>query len=422
MSTTIRRGALVRGAAGTLLTLTLTACGGGNAADTSASTGGLKGEPIKLGSILTITNPAWDNGSVKKINEAWASHINEDLGGVKGRPVVVETCDDHGDPAKTSQCLNNLIDSGVVALVNNSSLSFGANALPAMEKAGMANIGGWPVTASEYTSPYNFPATPGAAGSYPGLAVFFAATGAKKLAVAYSNTPSGQQVGLALKKQWEALGGTGYYMTEFDASAADFTPAISKIAGEKPDAIILAVGEGPAPRMFQAVKNTGVTARVGVSSTAGTKKVFEAAGDAATGIFYAFASVPSDYDNEDAKTYRDVLAKYAPDLDLTGQTAVAASSMQYAYDVLSSVQGDITKESVLAALREGKPWKGFLTHGTDPANAPADMPQVRNPYTLMLEYKDGKFVPAMIQDPGHLARYIDIQGDLAWIAGNPPKS
>ncbi|GAA0997278.1 ABC transporter substrate-binding protein [Acrocarpospora macrocephala] len=420
MSTRIRPKVLMAGTA--VLALVLAGCGGGDSAGTSAGTGGLKGDPIKLGSILTITNPAWSNGSVKTVNEAWAAHINGDLGGIGGRPVVVESCDDHGDPAKTSQCLNNLIDSGVVALVNNSSLAFGANALPAMEKAGIVNIGGWPVTADEYRSPYNFPATPGAAGSYPGLAVYFAATGAKKLAVAYSNTPSGQLVGQALKKQWETLGGTGYFMTEFDAAAADFTPTISKIASERPDAVILAVGEGAAPRMFQAVKNTGLAAKVGVSSTAGTQKVFQAAGDAAEGILYAFASVPADYDSEDARTYRDVLKKYAPGLDLTGQTAVAASSMQYAYDTLSAVKGELTKESVLATLQEGKPWKGLLTHGTDPKNAPAEMPQVTNPYMLILEYRNGSFVPATIQDPGNLSQYIDIQGDLAWIAGNPPKS
>jgi branched-chain amino acid transport system substrate-binding protein len=404
------------------LTLALAACGSDSSKDSGPSTGGLKGDPVKLGSVLTITNPAWTNGNVKQVNDAWATYINEELGGIDGRPVVVKSCDDHGDPAKTSQCLNNLIDSGVVAFVNNSSLAFGANALPAMEKAGLANIGGWPVTPGEYNSDHNFPTTPGAAGSYPGLAVHFAASGAKKLAVAYSNTPSGQQVGEQLKKQWASLGGTDYYMTEFDAAAADFTPTMSKIAKQKPDAVILAVGEGPAARMFKAVQVTGLDATIGVSATAAVKAVFDAAGDAADGIYYAFSSVPADHDSKDAKLYRDVLGKHAPDLELTNQTAVAASSMQYAYDILSAIEGDITKQSVLAQLQKKEPWDGFMTHRTDPAHAPESMPSIANPYSLVAEYHDGTYTPAVIENPGALAQFIDTEGDLTWVAGTPPKN
>jgi branched-chain amino acid transport system substrate-binding protein len=144
--------------------LALAACGGGDSGGSSAgsSSNKLTGDPILLGSILTITNPAWDNSGVQKVNEAWASHINDDLGGINGRPVQVETCDDRGDPAGTSQCLRNLIDKGVVGFVNNSSLAFGVNALPAMEQAGLVNLGGWPITPAEFKSASNFPTTPGA--------------------------------------------------------------------------------------------------------------------------------------------------------------------------------------------------------------------------------------------------------------------
>ncbi|MGX4694820.1 ABC transporter substrate-binding protein [Streptomyces sp. JNUCC 63] len=414
----LRQGAVVAAA----LSLALAGCASESSEDPGTSTGGLKGKPIKLGSILTITNPAWDNGSVKTVNEAWASYINEELGGIDGRPVTVETCDDHGDPAKTSQCLNNLIDSDVVAFVNNSSLAFGANALPAMEKAGMPNIGGWPVSPDEYTSEYNFPTSPGAAGSYPALAVHFRATGAKKLAVAFTNTPAGQVVGDQLKKQWESLGGTGFSKVEFDPAAADFTPTMSKLAAQKPDAVILAVGEGPAARMFQAAKVAKVDAEIGTSATPATKSVFDASGDAVNGLLFAFASVPSDYDSEDAKTYRDVIKAQAPKLELTNQTAVAASSMQYAYEILSSIKGDITKDSVLKKLQEKAPWDGFLTHGTDPAHAPETMQQISNPYNLVSRYNDGKFTPAPIKEPGDLAKYIDTEGDLSWVAGAPPKN
>jgi branched-chain amino acid transport system substrate-binding protein len=224
--------------------LALTACGGdeGGGGGGGSSSGELTGDPVLLGSILTITNPAWDNSSVQTVNEAWASYINEELGGIDGRPVQVETCDDRGDPAGTSQCLRNLIDEGVVGFVNNSSLAFGANALPAMEQAGMVNLGGWPITPAEFSSDSNHPTTPGASGSYPSLVVYARLSGAEKLAVVCTNTPAGQGVCDSMKALWESIGGGDYFSTLFDPSAPDFTPVMSQVAGEDPDAIVLAVG------------------------------------------------------------------------------------------------------------------------------------------------------------------------------------
>jgi branched-chain amino acid transport system substrate-binding protein len=404
--------------------LVLAACGGGQSGSDSGSASGsssskLTGEPVLLGSILTITSPAWDNSAVQKVNDAWASHINDDLGGINGRPVKVESCDDRGDPAGTSQCLRNLIDKGVVGFVNNSSLAFGANALPAMEQAGLVNLGGWPITPAEFSSKSNFPTTPGASGSYPSLVVYARLSGAKKLAVVCTNTPAGQGVCDSMKKLWQSIGGGDYFSTLFDPTAPDFTPVMSQVAAEKPNAVVLAVGAGPAPRMFQAAQVAGVKGQLMATSTAATKEVFDAAGAAADGTYFSFATVPATYDSKDAATYRDVMKKYASGQGLTNQTAVAASSMQYAYELLNSIKGDITPATVKTAVAGFQKWNGFLTHSMDPANASQTMPAISNPYNLVAQYKGGKFTPVKIDNPGDLGPYIDKQGALIWIAGSP---
>src|SRR4026207_1096742 len=85
-------------------TLALAGCGDDDEGG-GTDLAGLKGDPIKLGSILTITNPVWNNQVMEDVNTAFASYINDELGGIDGRPVTVESCDDFGDPAKTTQCL-----------------------------------------------------------------------------------------------------------------------------------------------------------------------------------------------------------------------------------------------------------------------------------------------------------------------------
>lgn len=385
----------------------------------AASDGDLKGKPIKLGSILTITNPAWSNQVMKDVNDAFTSYINKDLGGINGRPVSVETCDDHGDPAKTTQCLNNLLDSGVVAFVNNSSLAFGANALPAMEKAGLVNVGGWPVTPAEYASDHEFLTAPGASGSYPSLAAYFRSQGAENLAMMYQNTPAGQTAADNIKAFWKSIGGTGFSGVEFDPTAPDFTPAVSKAVGGKPDAIILAVGEGPAPRLFQALDVSKTDAMIGVTAAAGGKKVQEAAGKSLNGVHFSVAAVPADYDRDDARTYSKVMKKYSPNTELNNQAAVAASGMMALYDILKGASGEISKASVLGAVQKTTTWDGFLTHAYDRTLAPKELPAVGNPFNLVTTYENGAFSPADIKEPGSIARYLQVDGDLTWISGTP---
>lgn len=404
--------------AGTVvLAVALTACGDDGDSGAPAD-GGLSGEPIVLGSVLTIKNPAWSNQSVADVNEAWATYLNTEKQGVKGRPIEVKVCDDEGDPAKSSQCVADLLDEGVVAFVNNSSLMFGNNALPAMEKAGAANIGGWPITPAEYNSPNNYPTTPGAAGSYPANAAYFIATGARTVTLVYTEGPAGQGAADATAKVWQSLGGTGAELVSFDPTAPDYIPVMKQVANKNTDCVILLVGAGPAARMFQAAKAADVTAPIGATSTAAVKSVLDAAGPAADGIYFSFATVPSDATTPAAETYRTVMKKYAPEVELSNQAAVAVSSMEYAYHVLTSVPGEVTRDAVLAELKKKQPWDGFLTHATDPAAAPSTMPQVWNPYNLVSQYTGGAFKPvgADLTFDKHLVK----EDGLAWFTGSTP--
>jgi branched-chain amino acid transport system substrate-binding protein len=379
------------------------------------------GAPIKLGSILTISNPAYDNTAVKVTNDAWVSYINGELGGINGHPVEIDSCDDKGDGATTTQCMTNLLAGGVVAFVNNSSLTFGNVALPAMADAKVASIGGYPITTQEFTSPYVFPTQPGAAGSYPSLAVYFRAVGANNLAIVVTNTPAGIAVGKSVSTLWTSLGGASAKSFSFDATAPDFTPLMSQVAAGKPDAVILAVGAAAAGRMFQAARVAGISAKIGATSTAAVKSVFSTAGADASGIYFSFACVPPTTSGKDSDLYRHVMSTYAPKQELTNQTCVAASSLEYMLNTLGQIKGDITRASVLAQLDQKQTWPGFLTHSMDPAMATSSSPSVWNPYNTVSQYGDGKFSPVTVSNlPANLAGLIDNQGGIAWFSGTKP--
>jgi ABC-type branched-subunit amino acid transport system substrate-binding protein len=238
----------------------------------------------------------------------------------------------------------------------------------------------------------------------------------------YSNTPSGQAASDQIKALWESLGGGTYTGVEFDPTATDLTPAVAKVKSADPDGLILAVGEGAAARLFQSVQTAGIDAIVGATAAASGKVVQNAAGSAMNGVYFSFASVPATMDREDTKTYTDVMKKYAPDTELTNQGAVAASGMMFAYDTLSSIKGDITKESVTQAVQATTTWDGFLVHGYDRSAAPEALPSVGNPWNLVAQFKDGSFSPVSVPAEGETAAYVQEDGDLSWLAGSPASS
>lgn len=377
--------------------------------------------PIKLGSILTITNPAWQNDMVAATNKAWQDYINKQLGGINGHPVQITSCDDKGDGATTTQCMTNLLASGVVAFVNNFSLTFGNVALPQMAAANVAEIGGFPIVTQEYTSPYVFPTTAGAKASYPSLAVYFRALGLKKLAIVVTNTPAGIGVGNSVSQLWKTLGGTSAASYSFDPTAPDYTPLMSQVAGDHPDALILAVGADAAARMIKAVRVAGIDAKIGATSAAAVKSVFDAAGSAANGIYFSFACVPSTAKGKAQALYTKIMHQYAPTTELSNQTCVAASSLQYMVRVLKAIKGPITRHSVLAQLNKTTSWGGFMTHAMNPQFATPSTPHLTNPYYTISQYNNGKFKQVSLKSvPSSLYNLVQVYRGGAWFSGNNP--
>ncbi|MGE3619436.1 MAG: ABC transporter substrate-binding protein [Acidimicrobiia bacterium] len=375
------------------------------------------GEPIKIASVLTIKNPAWSNDAVRQTIEAWVEHVNDE-GGIGGRPLEYDYCDDEGDPGRSLQCAQDLLDEGVVAFVGNASLAFGANALPTVEEAGVPNVGGYPITPAEFTSELNFPTTAGSSGSYPSLAVYLAAGGAKSAHYVGADTPSSRGVGDNLAKIWPTLGGEDFDATYYDAAAADFVPTLSQVKSANPDGLICGCGEGVAPRMYQAIDVVGYEGVVTGTSQGATQAVFDTAGDVLEGVIFSIPTLPPTMDdNEDVKLYNEVMDEYASDdLERGAASLVAASSIQYFVDVAASLD-EVTSEALAEALAS-PPEKVFLVHSLSPDNAPEGMPRVWNPYNAIVQF-DGEGL-VLIGEDAKESDYVSKESGITWFAGGLP--
>jgi hypothetical protein len=120
---------------------------------------------------------------------------------------------------------------------------------------------------------------------------------------------------------------------------------------------------------------------------------------------------------DDVALYQKVMNKYAPGQELTNQTCMAASSLQYMIHVLKGISGDVTAESVLAQLNKKEPWEGFLTHDMKSDYIASVAPSLMNPWQTVSRYEGGKFVPVTVQNPDAIKNYFSELNGVPWFRG-----
>src|SRR5437879_6365744 len=102
-----------------------TAAGQTGATTTSAAAGPATGAPIKIMTIATLQSPNLAAPQVETAVRARVAALNK-AGGINGRPIEPEFCNDKFDPNEGSACARKAVDDKVVAVVGGLSPVFAA--------------------------------------------------------------------------------------------------------------------------------------------------------------------------------------------------------------------------------------------------------------------------------------------------------
>jgi len=183
----------------------------------------------------------------------------------------------------------------------------------------------------------------------------------------------------------------------------------------KPDGIFLALTTATAGRMIPALANTGWKGVLGINGLSATKDVLDAAGSDLEGVFVQLPGILSG-DSEDYKLFSRVMDDAG--VPENSQSVVGAAGVQYLYDVLSSIDGEITRQSVLEAAKANTDWDGFLTHPMSDDFAPEQYPALRNPYNTFARYAGGDLEPVTIGREG-FEDYVSNRDGVDFVSGFP---
>ncbi|MFC1433354.1 ABC transporter substrate-binding protein [Streptacidiphilus sp. N1-3] len=110
-------------------------------------------------------------------------------GGLGGRQLQVLTCDEHGTVAGVTDCVNQAVSAGVVAVVGSYSEN-GDTFMPLLEAAGIPYIGGFGLSSAEFTSPYSYPVNGGYQALLAGNGEQLVQSGCRRVAVVGPDTAS----------------------------------------------------------------------------------------------------------------------------------------------------------------------------------------------------------------------------------------
>ncbi|HLM18099.1 MAG TPA: ABC transporter substrate-binding protein, partial [Acidimicrobiia bacterium] len=122
------------------------------------------GAPVKIGLVTDGKGSATDNSIETPVTEAAVKWINQYRGGIAGRPIDLDICVTGGDPSKSADCANQMIQDNVAAVVLGVN-QFTQNTWTPLHSAGVPmfiNSSGNPDVLADTDSTFVFQAGPAA--------------------------------------------------------------------------------------------------------------------------------------------------------------------------------------------------------------------------------------------------------------------
>ena len=314
------------------------------------------GGPIKLGAIASITGPV-DFSEVPKAAKAMYDSVNA-AGGLNGCKIEYDFADDKADPQVAAQAARDLIDNKkIVAMTGGASVLECAVNAPTYKRLQISSIDGLGVDPVCFNSPNISPVNVGPYTVTTAMGLFATNTlKAKNFCAMFAILGGTQEAYKASVAHWEKLSGQKVKMLDLTVPiAADYTPSVIKARDAGCDAVITNV---PEPVVVAWVKSADAQKIIGINwlflSTGYTEAVAKALADTKQPVYVSTEWEP--FTEQGSAANKDwIAAMTASKRPLNAFSQGGYLSAQVTLDVIKSIEGPVTRESMNKALKSMKP-------------------------------------------------------------------
>jgi ABC-type branched-subunit amino acid transport system substrate-binding protein len=335
--------------------------------------------------------PAAANASLDVVNAA---------GGVHGSKVVLDACDDKGNPNTAADCARKFVSDGVVATIGDDT-PYGDQLNPVLQAAGIPRIAPLALSAAEYTMPNNYPVNGGAVVGFQGAVISAADHGYKSIFTVYtessgSSTLTGLVTAAATARGMKDKGSVG-----IPTSATDLSSYVTKAERSGADVVVTTFGVALTQQFVQTSIQLGATYKIATLAESLTNDVIKAVGASQPIVQSAMLTSPfppiDDNSIAGVKKFNDEMdAREKAGDKAAGQAPrniQAWLSGHLFQQIADTITGSVTAKTVTAALGTVK---DLDTYGVMPPwtpSAPGGMlPRVSNGTMWFLKVQDGKQV------------------------------
>jgi branched-chain amino acid transport system substrate-binding protein len=349
------------------------------------------GEPITIGMVNQENTPAGSYPELSQAARAAIAFVNEQLGGVDGRPIELEVCNTKFSTEGSTACGQQFVEQGVPAVLGGIDV-FGT-AIEVLADNGVPYVGGIPVSDQSVQAENSFQWSGGSWGATVAFAQHAAEElDAEKVSIVYGEFGSIAEAAEYGRTVLERAG-VQTQMVPYPILSTDISSAVQAAVSTAPDAIFLLAADTGCKSGFDAMQTLGVSAQkyfVGACAAPSIIASVDAAASDGT-IFNVEGPVTSsDSSDDDAQLYSAVVERYGDGLDPIGAGTVTFRAFMNLYSVLRELGADgATPEGISNALSAQVETPSFMGH----------------PYTCDREQFEG--LPAMCSPQQILARIDD---------------
>jgi branched-chain amino acid transport system substrate-binding protein len=297
--------------------------------------------------------------------EAAVDYVNDNLGGVKGRPLKLIHCESLGTPDSVINCANQAVDDKPDVVIKGVDVA-GGSAVPIVTGAGIAYVTLNAGSPDEVDHNLAFSLTSGFAAQFAPVAAYAKTKGYKSLGVIYTNV---QPLSTPLNGPFASLlakDGISYVPEPVDITAADVTSQYNALVAKHVGAILVVTTLAQCTASLQARSSLSDSTPLFMSSSCDVPSALSAASSSATnGAVFAFqdtSAVPSD---TDTKTYLQAMKTYEPSSNVGSFAPSGFESIIDFYRAMTTASDPATLDaaSVAATLKSAKNVPLFMGGG-----------------------------------------------------------
>jgi branched-chain amino acid transport system substrate-binding protein len=317
-------------------------------------------EPIRIG-MLNIENI--DNFSFPELRgavNAATRWVNEELGGVGGRPIEIVPCITGLAPEVSQACAQEMVTEGVVAVVGGIDIA-SQGAVPVFEQNSLPVIGGIPAQLPEQQSSVNYFFSGGTAGAMAAMLAHASNNDATTVMIANGDLPSFNQTSEDFAGPVaESLGMTVEYQ-RFPVLGADMLTVLTAAVEKDVDALIVNAADTACVPIMQLSKQLELRAQVYLVGACAAETILDAAGEDAVGILFT-GEGPASLDDVEGNIYTTVVDEYA-DAPAGGAGTVGFRGFMNLYSLLVELGPDnISSESITELVSSAVDRPSFWGH------------------------------------------------------------